>query len=158
MPDPVLKMWQCSREQFQELKQLEDQDGRNCLQIPARHRSALSGNEYRSIKLTANEKRMMHLVVKNLLAVGVQIDHHDDTRETPLMAHIRCGASSIANLRCLLEASSNLSARNYEGECALHISMNLGDIDATRLLLKQGTNLHPRDKSSQGVIEVAGRA
>ncbi|KAL8648460.1 MAG: hypothetical protein Q9226_005982 [Calogaya cf. arnoldii] len=101
-------------------------------------------------------------IVKYLLSIGVEVDHHDNQGETPLMTHIRTLPSQDDIILELLHSGADINARNEEGETALHISIKLGDIIGTKALLAQRAtvNLHVRNwfGFGEGLLTVAAAA
>ena len=77
--------------------------------------------------------------------------------ETPLMVRIRFGPSEVEDIQEVIDANTSLDidARNVQGETALHISVKLGNINATQVLLGRGANVHARNNRRHGVLEVA---
>ena len=71
-----------------------------------------------------------------------QIDQHG---ETLLMAHIR-RSDNVVVAKSLITFGASIDSRNRSGEAALHLSIKLGRIEMTKLLL-----IYPRDKLSRTV-------
>ena len=97
-------------------------------------------------------------LVKHLLCIGVDVNHHDDEGVTPLMAHVRCVTYQHAIVDELLQHGAEPNARDSSGNTALHIAIKLGNIDATKTLLGRGANVHARDWKCEGLLSVAKRA
>lgn len=100
-------------------------------------------------------------LVKRLLTIGFTVDARDQWGETPMMAHIRSASHFQKSiLHRLLYAGANIDSRNKQGEAAIHVSVKLGNIDATEVLLGRGANVHARDREGRGVLaagEIAQR-
>ncbi|KAL8907977.1 MAG: hypothetical protein Q9171_005639 [Xanthocarpia ochracea] len=92
--------------------------------------------------------------------IGVEVNHHDNSGETPLMTHIRTLPSDGDIIRILLKLGADVNLRNEQGETALHISIKLGSIIATQALLAQGVsiNIHVRDWEGEGLLAVGASA
>ncbi|KAL8836311.1 MAG: hypothetical protein Q9176_006372 [Flavoplaca citrina] len=99
-------------------------------------------------------------LVRDLLSIGVELDHHDNLGETPLMTHIRTVPEQDDIILELLHSGADVNARNEKGETALHISVRLGDIVGTKALLAQRAtvNVHVRNWKGQGLLAVAAKA
>ena len=97
-------------------------------------------------------------LVKHLLSIGVDVNHHDNEGVTPLMAHVRCVTYQHAIVDELLQHGAEPNARDSSGNNALHIAIKLGNIDATTTLLGWGANVHARDLKCEGLLTVAKRA
>ena len=97
-------------------------------------------------------------LVKHLLSIGVDVNHHDDEGVTPLMTHVRCVTYQHAIVHELLQHGAEPNARDSSGNTALHIATKLGNIDATKILLGRGANVHARNRSCEGLLTVAKRA
>lgn len=96
--------------------------------------------------------------VKHLLSVGVDVNGHDETGVTPLMAQLYCVPYQHAIVQELLYSGADTDARERTGETALHIAVKLGNIVATRALLARGANVHTRNRKCEGLLVVAERA
>ncbi|CAO1601996.1 hypothetical protein XANCAGTX0491_005632 [Xanthoria calcicola] len=135
-------------------KHFEDFYGRNCLHVAAdtaQKPSQVSEQSFMDSRLS---------LVRDLLSIGVELDHHDNWGETPLMTHIRTLPSQDNIIFELLHSGADINSRNKEGETALHISIKLGDIIGTKALLAQRTavNLHVRTWEGKGLLAVAFKA
>ncbi|KAI4220068.1 MAG: hypothetical protein LQ349_008178, partial [Xanthoria aureola] len=97
-------------------------------------------------------------LVKHLLSIGVDVNHHDDEGVTPLMAHVRCETYQHAIVDELLQHGAGPNARDSSGNTALHIAIKLGNMDATKILLGRGANVHARNRNCEGLLTVAKRA
>ena len=77
-----------------------------------------------------------------------------------LMARIRSKASENIEISepIATEADTTINQRNARGETALHLSVKLGNVNATKALLRSGANVHARDSRGQGILAVAERA
>ncbi|KAL8996894.1 MAG: hypothetical protein Q9169_003705 [Polycauliona sp. 2 TL-2023] len=137
------------------LNQFEDVQGRNLLHIAA---GKMPADVPDVSMLSFSSKR--HTLVEDLVNVGVDIDHHDNWGEPPLMTHIRTLPPQDDIILELLHSHADLNARNHKGEAALHISIKLGDIISTEALFAQhaSLNVHVRDWQGQGVLVSAARA
>ncbi|KAI4269579.1 MAG: hypothetical protein LQ337_007190 [Flavoplaca oasis] len=98
-------------------------------------------------------------LVRDLLSIGVELDHHDNWGETPLMTHIRTVPEQDDIILELLHSGADINARNEKGETALHISVRLGDTVGTKALLAQRAtvNVHVRNWEGQGLLAVAAK-
>ena len=96
-------------------------------------------------------------LVKHLLSIGVDVNHHDDEGVTPLMAHVRCVTYQHAIVDELLQHGAEPNARDSSGHTALHIAIKLGNMDATKILLGRGANVHARNRICEGLLTVAKR-
>ncbi|KAI4226298.1 MAG: hypothetical protein L6R36_003289 [Xanthoria steineri] len=97
-------------------------------------------------------------LVKHLLSIGVDVNHHDHEGVTPLMAHVRCETYQHAIVDELLQHGAEPNARDSSGNTALHIAIKLGNMDATKILLGRGANVHARNRKCEGLLTVAKRA
>ncbi|KAL9616709.1 MAG: hypothetical protein Q9204_008551 [Flavoplaca sp. TL-2023a] len=99
-------------------------------------------------------------LVRDILSIGVELDHHDTWGETPLMTHIRTVPEQDDIILELLHSGADINARNEKGESALHISVRLGDTVGTKALLAQRAtvNVHVRNWEGQGLLAVAAKA
>ena len=97
-------------------------------------------------------------LVKHLLTIGVDVNHHDDKGVTPLMAHVRCVTYQHAIVDELLQHGAEHNARDKSGNTALHTAIKLGNIEATKTLIGRGANVHARDWKCEGLLTVAKRA
>lgn len=97
-------------------------------------------------------------LVKELLKANIEVGHHDDSGETPLMVHVRSLPSNDAIINELLRYGAHPDARNRKGESALHVSLKVGNIGATKALLRRGANVHARNKKGESLLSVAERA
>lgn len=135
-------------------KHSEDCLGRNCLHIAAgkaQKPSQVSEQAFMDSRLS---------LVRDLLSVGVELNHPDERGETPLMTHIRTIPSQDKIILELLHSGADISLRNRKGETALHISIKLGSIIGTKALLAQRStvNVHVRNWRGEGLFAVAVRA
>ena len=125
-----------------------DPDGRNCLHI------ALDLDSMRSLLPDLQSSDNIKAMVRRLLVVGINCDQHDNQGETPLMAHIRSGLYQDVIAEDLVVAGASIEARNLNGESALHIAIQLGNIEATKFLLGHSVNVFARNKGENGVLEI----
>ena len=145
---------QASKVVLGRFKHLEDFYGRNCLHVAAdkaEKPSQVSEQSFMDSRLS---------LVRDLLSIGVELDHHDNRGETPLMSHIRTQSSQDKIILELLHSGADINSRNKKGETALHISIKLGDIISTKALLARGAavNVHVRTWKGQGLLAVAVEA
>ena len=145
---------QASKVVLGRFKHLEDFYGRNCLHVAAdkaEKPSQVSEQSFMDSRLS---------LVRDLLSIGVELDHHDNRGETPLMSHIRTQSSQDKIILELLHLGADINSRNKKGETALHISIKLGDITSTKALLARGAavNVHVRTWKGQGLLAVAVEA
>ena len=80
--------------------------------------------------------------------------------ETTLMARVRSEASENLEFSELIaiETDTTINQRNARGETALHLSVKLGNINATKALLRSSANVHATDSRGRGILAVAERA
>ncbi|KAI4257454.1 MAG: hypothetical protein L6R42_005648, partial [Xanthoria sp. 1 TBL-2021] len=135
-------------------KHFQDFHGRNCLHIAtnkAEKPSDVSEQSFMDSRLS---------LVRDLLSIGVELDHHDSFGETPLMTLIRTIPSQDDIIQEFLHSGTNVNSRNENGEAALHISVRLGDIVGTKALLAQRAtvNVHVRNWKGEGLLAVAVKA
>ena len=96
--------------------------------------------------------------VEHLISIGVDVNGHDHTGSTPLMAYLRCVPYHQPIIDKLLRYGADPDARDSTGMSALHIAIKLGNIEATKSLLSRGANVHARDQGCKGLLVVAERA
>ncbi|KAL8779727.1 MAG: hypothetical protein Q9213_006795 [Squamulea squamosa] len=138
-----------------ETRAFADLSGRGWLHIAAESVSE-PPNPTETQQQSFNASRLK--LVKYLLNIGVDVNRHDNTGNTPLMAHIGCVPYQQAIVDILLCSDPILCARNTDGETALHIAMKLGNVDATKALLDRGANVHVRNRKCEGLLAVAESA
>ncbi|KAL8804553.1 MAG: hypothetical protein Q9182_002468 [Xanthomendoza sp. 2 TL-2023] len=140
-------------------KNYRDRLGRSCLHIATSQECACSD----SVQLNEHLK-----LVQDLLSAGHNPDVRDVFGETTLMRAIVSSDCEtlyheelFSKKKCynqiieeLLNYGANINARNPEGETALHVSVELGRISATQILLRRGANIHARDSKGRGVLAV----
>ena len=143
MPETTSSLPQLPLEVLFLCRNYNDPEGRNYLH--------LSQNQ----PLAAESR---HGLVKDLLAVGVDINHQDNFGETPLMAYIRSEPTEKLIINTLLESGANLHLRNDNGENPAHISIKPGNIEVMKSLLALGINVHARDRKGRGLLDVAFNA
>ena len=136
-------------------KDCQDRLGRGLLHIAA---DDIAGP---AIPTKAQQQRSNAIrlnLVKHLLTIGVDVNHHDDKGVTPLMAHVRCVTYQHAIVDELLQHGAEPNARDKSGNTALHTAIKLGNIDATKTLIGRGANVHARDWKCEGLLTMAKRA
>jgi ankyrin repeat protein len=74
-------------------------------------------------------------VVQLLINAGCEVDVLDNNEETCLMDAARHGYTTIAEM--LLQANCNVLAKNLEGETALDIAKNCGNLDVVSAIKKE---------------------
>ena len=130
-------------------KDYEDEAGRNCLHIATSHSSEQS---HYSESAHVSLKESKQALIASLLSSGIKVDHRDISGETPMMALVRSMSYNTSTIDMLLGHGANIDARDHRGCAALHISISLGQLEATRSLLKHGANVHVRNIKGQGVL------
>ncbi|KAL8851765.1 MAG: hypothetical protein Q9221_003375 [Calogaya cf. arnoldii] len=150
-PSELLKS---PRTVLRHLKHFQDFQGRNCLHIAANKTEKppkISEQSFKDSRLS---------MIRVLLSFGVELDHHDNQGETPLMTHVRTLPSQDDIILELLHSGAEVNARNDKGETALHISIRLGGIVGTKVLLAQRAtvNVHVRNWKGEGLLTVAAEA
>ena len=78
--------------------------------------------------------------------------------ETSLMTRIRSDPSEDQQIGELIGTDTGINAQNSRGETALHLSVKLGKISATKTLLDQGADVHVGNNRGRGVLVAAERA
>lgn len=129
-----------------------DLEGRNMLQVGA---GDLIKQGPPSEAGETSSSNLHQEFFKHLVLLDVKVNHHDNTGETPLMTHIRSTSCLCSFIEQLLHAGADTNARNNNGEAALHISMKIGNVSATKSLLGRSVNVHVRDQKGRGVLAVA---
>ncbi|KAL8856622.1 MAG: hypothetical protein Q9178_006778 [Gyalolechia marmorata] len=124
-----------------------DVEGRNSLQIAVNNKQK---------PLDLSEHYFNDSLIRDLLGMGVEVDHHESSGETPLMTQIRTLPSQDNIILLLLRWGADPNARNKMGEAALHISIKVGSIIGTKALLEQRTiiNVNVRNQRGEGVLAV----
>ena len=99
-------------------------------------------------------------LVGDLVGIGVEVNGHDCSGETPLMTHIRTLPSEDRTIQILLELGAGINMRNKQGEAALHISIKLGSTICTQALLAHSANIniHVRNWEGEGLLAVGASA
>ena len=97
-------------------------------------------------------------VTQLLLEQGVDINVQDENHETPL--HTSSSYGHLQNVRLLLKLGANVMAKNVHGQIPLHrVSQcqyfSEENVDVTRLLLQQGTDVNSRDKNQATPLHFA---
>jgi hypothetical protein len=117
--------------------------------------------------------RLQHLQCLLHPSISVAVDHYDMRGRTPLMAFVEEIADDqddrARTLQAILETllrapvsgrsgegsiSMVMEARNRRGETALLIAARLGRKVALATLLENGANVHARDASGRGLLEI----
>ncbi|KAL8812144.1 MAG: hypothetical protein Q9200_001261 [Gallowayella weberi] len=143
-------------------KDYRDRLGNSCLHI-----AIIEGHTYSdSFHMKEHVK-----LVEDLLGAGHSPDHRDVFGATPLMYALLhavegpCYRTLCREKMCydhiieeLLNYGANVNARNHFGETPLHLSVALGIISATQILLRRGANVHARESEGRGVLAVGRRA
>jgi hypothetical protein len=103
--------------------------------------------------------------VKLLLQAGAQVWAHDQNGDTPLIGAVsgfcywKEAKKARENIiRALVAAGSNPNEINNSGETPLMAAADSGSLDAARVLLTIGADIHQRDKSGKTVVEHATEA
>ncbi|KAL8731536.1 MAG: hypothetical protein Q9166_003382 [cf. Caloplaca sp. 2 TL-2023] len=137
---------------LQDCKHFQDLKGRGWLHVAA---DAVAEPLYPARLQQLAYKFSRLKLVKTLLSIGVDPNHHDGSGETPLMIHIRSIPYQNAIIEELLRSGADPNLRNRKGEAALHIAVQLGNVVATRALLDRGANVHVRNLKCEGLLTVA---
>ena len=85
-------------------------------------------------------------------ACGLDVNTHDANGETILITSLKSKLFDIRIFKKLLQYGANPNRRDKHGVSALHVSVSLGIVDATRILLANNANIHARDKGRRGII------
>lgn len=99
-------------------------------------------------------------LTQGLLAAGVDPNAYDAEGNTPLMAFCAQLPEDddykvpVSILQRLLDRGADPHARNRRGETALHVAVRRGRKLAVRTLVRAGANVHVRDASGRGVLDV----
>ncbi|KAL8775076.1 MAG: hypothetical protein Q9209_000555 [Squamulea sp. 1 TL-2023] len=151
----INRLFHTSKESLQVCKDFEDLAGRGWLHIAA---DAIKDPPHpnKLQQLSLNSLRLK--LVRTLLDIGVNVNCHDRSGETPLMAHLRSKPYQDAIVEELLHHRADPDLRNRAGETALHIAVQLGNVIAIKALLDRGANVHVRNRSCEGLLTVAERA
>lgn len=91
--------------------------------------------------------------MKFLIAHGANVDHREQGGETSAMR-----VSSWPNqtyLNCLLEAGTDINAKNKQGESLLSQSALSGDFNRVKKLLSLGATIEPKGKSGKVALRQA---
>ena len=93
---------------------------------------------------------------EGLISSGVSLNGYDKSGRTPLIACILSSQfdhSEIERLlNTLIAGGASTERRDRRGQSALHIAVSSGCITATKVLLKNGSNVHARRFDGMGVI------
>ena len=97
-------------------------------------------------------------VTQPLLEQGVDINVLDENHETPL--HIASSLGLFEKIRVLLDLGAKANLKNIHGQVPLHLIsqnqfLNEGNVNVTRLLLQQGTDVNTRDKQQATPLHFA---
>ncbi|NQX28288.1 ankyrin repeat domain-containing protein [Microbacteriaceae bacterium VKM Ac-2854] len=84
-----------------------------------------------------------------LVAQGLDVDAADTYDRTPLMVRRR--------IRALLELGASVSARDYQGETALHAAAERYSADDVRLLVQHGADVHAENDRDETPLLAALR-
>ena len=150
----IYELFHSSIDSLKGLSSFTDVEGRSCLHIAADGMAESAPAEMYPQYFKASRLSL----VKDLLSVGVEVEHHDKNGETPLMAHIRSMPYQYDVIEIIVIAGANLNARDNKGENALHISVKLGNISATKALLTRRADIHARNRKKLGILAVAKSA
>jgi hypothetical protein len=85
-----------------------------------------------------------------LVARGADVNARDTYRRTPLFERV-----SGAGIQLLVDLGAEVDAFDYQGETPLHHAAKYGRLDAVRVLLRCGADLHVRDRQSRTPLGVA---
>lgn len=161
---------------------LEDEEGRNALQCLAMATLSTSSvykkygmadpqmqangkgkkpQEPKDLDSCVDRLKLRLDLAKSLLDAGVDPNHYDKSGYTPLMtfAALLPEDDDYRNgpmiLEALIERHADVNARSRTGETALHIAVRCGRKLAARTLFNRGANVHVRDASGRGLLDVA---
>lgn len=104
-----------------------------------------------------NDSQSLSLLIERLLKAGVEVNHHDENGETPLMTVIRSSLLGATTAYSVLAAGAHVNARKQNGESVLHIALLSGNIEATEAILAKGANVDAIDGHGVSVLGKAAR-
>lgn len=117
------------------------------------------GPEYGDPLDSSHDKMHLRLsLAENLLHSGINSNHYDRWRNTPLMAfaaqlpEVDDYETGPQILDLLIKHGANIHWRNRSGETALLVAARCGKKLAVRTLIENGANVHVRDASGRGVL------
>jgi uncharacterized protein len=79
-------------------------------------------------------------MMAQLLRRGIDINLHDETGQTPLIAAALAGQDDIARL--LIDSKADLMARTQNGMTALHAAAYVGDVEIAQMLIAHGADVN----------------
>lgn len=109
---------------------------------------------------STNRLELREGLMQELLDAGVNPNAYDGEGNTPLMAFCAQLPEDddykvpVSILQRLLDRGADPHARNRRGETALHVAVRRGRKLAVRTLVRAGANVHVRDASGRGVLDV----
>jgi len=92
-------------------------------------------------------------VVKDLLAMGVNVDEKSDRDTTALMFAAGFGHTDI--VKVLLSAGTDIHAKDDDGQTALVIAANAGQVTTVKQLLSAGANVNPENPDDEAALMAA---
>ena len=93
-------------------------------------------------------------MIETFIDKGVDINHTDNSGNTPLIVHAdRRGDTDIVKL--LLEEGADINARNDKGNTALMYIIKHGNNELARYLIKKGADYNTINKDNQTPVSIA---
>lgn len=98
----------------------------------------IEGFERNLIYLAAHggDPQMIHLLV----AHGIDVNHRDESQDTPLIVSVRAWNASPEVIAALIEAGADVNARNIMRDTALYSAVYHDRIETVRLLIAAGAD------------------
>ena len=79
-------------------------------------------------------------MMAQLLSRGFDINLHDETGQTPLIAASLAGQDAVASL--LIDSKADVMARTQNGMTALHAAAYVGDVEIAKMLIARGADVN----------------
>jgi ankyrin repeat protein len=89
-----------------------------------------------------------------LLATGRTPNFADDAGNTPLMFAV-ANWSFLDGIKSLLEAGADVAAKNEQGLTAIHVAVELGQVEALQMVLAKGGDINAHDQNGLTPLQVA---
>ena len=122
-------------------------------QIPSRLQSSL----WRAGANVIQEPSLPFMRKASLLEAGANCIHQDHNEKSCLTDAVR-SLEKTDVIERLLSEGANINSRGALLETPLHISVKLGQIQTTRILIKYSPNIHARNCLREGVLAVGESA